>query len=74
MSTSVASTLFWRNCSDQAAIQAGDYILAIYGRYDFTVEELTSEILKYSVGSSVTVRYRRYSTIYAIDLVLGEAN
>ena len=55
--------------ADDAGIQPGDYILAVDGHYVFTVEDLAQEIRRLSAGSKVSVRYRRYSTIYDTYLV-----
>ena len=57
--------------ADQAGIKAGDVILAINDHYLFTVEELNGEIHRHKPGTTIAVRYRRYSTIYDVSLVVG---
>ena len=57
--------------ADDAGIQPGDFILAIDGHYVFTVEDLAQELRRFSAGSKVSVRYRRYSTIYDTYVVTG---
>jgi S1-C subfamily serine protease len=57
--------------ADQAGINAGDVILAINDHYLFTIGELKQEIGHHEPGMKVSVRYRRYSTIYDASLVVG---
>jgi membrane-associated protease RseP (regulator of RpoE activity) len=57
--------------ADQAGIKAGDVILAINDHYMFTIAELKEEISHHQPGTKITVRYRRYSTIYDASLVVG---
>jgi hypothetical protein len=57
--------------ADQAGINAGDVILAINDRYLFTIGELKEEIGHHAPGVKISVRYRRYSTIYDASLVVG---
>ena len=59
--------------AEQAGIRAGDVILAVGDHYLFTAEELDNEIKHHKPGTRVTVRYRRYSTIYETYLVVGSA-
>lgn len=57
--------------ADQAGIKAGDVILSIDDRYLFTISGLKEEISHHQPGARITVRYRRYSTIYDASLVVG---
>jgi hypothetical protein len=57
--------------ADQAGIKAGDVILSINDHYLFTVTALKEEISHHQPGTKITVRYRRYSTIYDAALVVG---
>ncbi len=57
--------------ADQAGIKAGDVILSINDHYLFTVTGLKEEISQLQPGTKITVRYRRYSTIYDASLVVG---
>jgi hypothetical protein len=57
--------------ADQAGIRAGDAILAIDDRYLFTIGEMNEEINRHEPGMKISVRYRRYSTIYDASLVVG---
>jgi membrane-associated protease RseP (regulator of RpoE activity) len=57
--------------ADQAGIKAGDVILAINDHYMFTITELKKEISHHQPGTKISVRYRRYSTIYGASLVVG---
>ena len=57
----------------QAGLRSGDVILAIGGRYLFTINELNEEIRHYQPGSRVAFRYRRYSTIYDGSITIGNA-
>jgi hypothetical protein len=57
--------------ADRAGIKVGDVILAINDHYLFTIEELNGEIHRHKPGTTIAVRYRRYSTIYDVSLVVG---
>lgn len=57
--------------TDQAGIRAGDVILAINDRYLFTIRELQGEISRHEPGTKITVRYRRYSEINEVSIVVG---
>ena len=57
--------------ADQAGIKAGDVILSINDHYLFTVTGLKEEISQHQPGTRITVRYRRYSTIYDASLAVG---
>jgi Peptidase family M48/PDZ domain/Domain of unknown function (DUF5666) len=57
--------------ADQAGVQTGDDVLAINGAYVFTVEELIDEMHHCKPGTRVVLRYRRYSTIYDMFVVMG---
>jgi hypothetical protein len=57
--------------ADRAGIHAGDVLLAIDDHYLFTIEELNREIHRHRPGTPIGVRYRRYSTIYDANLVVG---
>lgn len=56
--------------ADQAGLQIGDDILAINGVYVFSVEELTEQVHRCKPGTRVSLRYRRYSTIYDTFVVM----
>jgi hypothetical protein len=58
--------------ADRAGIKAGDVILAINDRYLFTIGELTHQVSPLQPGTKIAVRYRRYSTIYDVTLVVGK--
>ena len=57
--------------ADQAGIKSGDVILAISDHYLFTITELKEEISHSQPGTKISVRYRRYSTIYDASVVVG---
>lgn len=57
--------------ADQAGVRAGDVILAINDHYLFTIRELQEEISHHEPGSTIEVRYRRYSTINEAPLVVA---
>ncbi len=57
--------------ADYAGIKAGDVILAINDRYLFTIGELREEISRHAPGTKISVRYRRYSTIYDVPIVVA---
>ncbi len=57
--------------ADQVGIKAGDAILSIDDHYLFTVAELKEQVSHYQPGTKITVRYRRYSTIYDTSVVVG---
>jgi hypothetical protein len=69
----VLSRILPNGPADRAGIKTGDAILAIDNHYLFTAEELTNEIRRYRPGAQVTIRYRRYSTIYETDLVITQS-
>jgi S1-C subfamily serine protease len=58
--------------ADRAGIKAGDVILAINDRYLFTAGELMNEVSHRQPGTTIMVRYRRYSTIYDASVVVGQ--
>lgn len=60
--------------ADQAGIKAGDVILAIDDHYLFTIGELREQIGRHEPGTKISVRYRRYSTIYDTSLVVGRVD
>jgi len=57
--------------ADQAGMRAGDVVLAIDNHYLYTGEEMNDEILRHRPGTKITVRYRRYRTIYEASVVMG---
>jgi hypothetical protein len=57
----------------QIGVKAGDVIVAIDDHYLFTVGEMKEEISHHQPGTKITVRYRRYSTIYDTSVVVGRA-
>jgi PDZ domain-containing protein len=57
--------------ADRAGIRAGDVVLAINDHYLFTIGELRDEISHHEPGTKISVRYRRYSTIYDVTLAVG---
>jgi putative serine protease PepD len=57
--------------TDQAGIKAGDVILAINDRYLFTIRELQEEVGHHAPGTTITVRYRRYTAINEASIVVG---
>lgn len=59
--------------ADQAGLKAGDVILAIDDHYLFRIRELREEISHHEPGSTIRVRYRRYSTISEVSIVVGRA-
>ena len=56
--------------ADQAGLQVGDDILAVDGIYLFRVRELMEAVRRYSPGATVSLRYRRRSTIYDTFVVI----
>jgi hypothetical protein len=60
--------------ADQVGIKAGDVLLAIDDHYLFTVGELNEEISHHQPGTKIMVRYRRFSTINDIPVVVGHAH
>jgi saccharopine dehydrogenase-like NADP-dependent oxidoreductase len=50
------------------------FILAVDDHYLFTAEELETEVKNHPRGARVTIRYRRYSTIYDTYLGVGSAH
>ena len=57
--------------ADQIGIKVGDVILAIDGHYLFTIEELNNAIDSCKPGSTIKIRYRRYSMTYETSLIVG---
>lgn len=58
--------------ADQLGMLAGDVILAIDDHYLFTVREFNDEIARRQPGTKIMIRYRRYSLIYEVPIVLTE--
>jgi hypothetical protein len=59
--------------ADQVGIKVGDAILAVNGHYIFTIAELQAEISHLTPGTKVIVRYRRYSSILDVPVIVGAA-
>jgi len=58
--------------ADQVGIKVGDVILAIDDHYLFTIEELNNAIGRCKPGSTIKIRYRRYSMTYETSLIVGD--
>ena len=58
--------------ADQVGMAAGDVILAIDDHYLFTVREFNDEIAPTHPGTKIMIRYRRYSLIYEVPIVVTE--
>jgi hypothetical protein len=59
--------------ADQAGMRVADVVLAIDNHYLYTGQEMNDEILRHKPGTKITVRYRRYRTIYEASVVTGTA-
>jgi hypothetical protein len=59
--------------AEQAGLRAGDVVLAINDHYLFTIRELHEEVSHHKPGTSIAVRYRRYSSINEATIVVGRA-
>lgn len=57
--------------ADQVGIKVGDVILAIDDHYLFTSEELNNAIDGCKPGSTIRIRYLRYSMTYETSLIVG---
>lgn len=57
--------------ADQVGIKAGDAVLAVNDHYIFTIAELNEEVSHLIPGARVIVRYRRYSSILDVSVVVG---
>jgi len=51
----------------------GDVVLAIDDHYLYTGQEMNEEIIRHKPGTRITIRYRRYGTIYEASVVMGTA-
>lgn len=60
--------------ADQVGIKAGDFILAIDDHYLFTIHDLKDELGHHPPGTTIRVRYRRYSTISEATVVVGQVD
>ena len=58
--------------ADQIGLKIGDVILALADHYVFTVNELKEQVHKYRPGSTVTLRYTRYTIIFDIPITIGK--
>jgi hypothetical protein len=59
--------------ADQAGMRDGDVVLAIDDHYLYTGQEMNEEIIRHKPGTRITIRYRRYGTIYEASVVMGTA-
>jgi PDZ domain len=59
--------------ADRAGIKPGDVVLAINDHYLYTAGEMSEELRRYGPGTTISVRYLRYSIIYDIAVVLEAA-
>jgi S1-C subfamily serine protease len=57
--------------ADQVGIKVGDVILAIDDHYLYTIEELNNATVRCKPGSTMKIRYRRYSMTYEMSLIVG---
>ena len=57
--------------ADQIGIKVGDVILAIDDHYLYTIEELNNATGRCKPGSTIKIRYRRYSMTYEMSLIVG---
>ena len=55
----------------QVGIEVGDVILAIDDHYLYTIEELNNAVDRCKPGSTIKIRYRRYSMTYEAFLIVG---
>jgi hypothetical protein len=55
----------------QVGIEVGDVILAIDDHYVYTIEELNNAVDRCKPGSTIRIRYRRYSMTYEASLIVG---
>jgi S1-C subfamily serine protease len=58
--------------ADQIGLKIGDVILAFADHYVFTVNELKEQVHQYQPGSTVTLRYTRYTIIFDIPITIGK--
>lgn len=58
--------------ADQAGMRAGDVLLSIDNHYLFTIHELQEEVSHHRPGTTITIRYRRYSSINEASIVVGQ--
>jgi hypothetical protein len=57
--------------ADQVGIKAGDAMLAVNDHYIFTIAEMNEAISHLIPGTKIVVRYRRYSSILDVSVVVG---
>lgn len=57
--------------ASRAGMSVGDVIVAINDRYLYTIRELTEEISRYRPGTTVRIRYVRYTAINEATVVVG---
>jgi hypothetical protein len=55
----------------QAGIAVGDVIFAVNDHYLYTILELTEEISHYAPGTTIRIRYGRYTAINEATVVVG---
>ena len=58
--------------ADRAGLKPGDVILAMADHYLYTADELKAEVHRHQPGLTVSLRYRRYSTIYDTSITIGK--
>jgi hypothetical protein len=65
------STVTTGGPADEAGIRVGDLLLAINGRYIYTIEDLNAQVNALIPGNRATVRYQRRSNIVDSALIVG---
>jgi hypothetical protein len=55
----------------QAGMNVGDVIFAVNDRYLYTIRELTEEISRHEPGTTIVIRYGRYTAVNEATVVVG---
>ncbi len=57
--------------ASRAGMRVGDVIVAVNDRYLYTIRELAEEISRYKPGTSIRIRYMRYTAVNEATVVVG---
>ncbi|MGA2979220.1 MAG: PDZ domain-containing protein [Terriglobales bacterium] len=58
--------------AQQAGMSVGDVVIAVNDRYLYTIRDLAEEISRHRPGTTIRVRYHRYTAVNEAEVVVGQ--
>jgi S1-C subfamily serine protease len=56
---------------EQGGMKAGDTVVAVNDHYLYTIRELREELSRYEPGTTIRIRYQRYTAVNEATVVVG---